>query len=620
METKTKRTLIYFLIEILYTFIMLGFFFWLRTNYSVVNDFEIPLFVIASIILIIIIWLVGPMLNRYITLIYGGLCSLYLVSQRIYFRAFHQYYRFNTAIDLFNEMQGVKSSINEFIVQSDYYPFLILTGITVVFVFLYFFLQRKCFKLVYRIPYKLASLLLIFLVFNQLNVFNVMIEETRHQEDAFQLNKTDFYIYDQIPNINQFVDKFGLITFGYRDAQTLFEHEYYTEQDYQTIHDFLESRKPMKKNMMTGIFEGKNLLVVQAESFNDMVLDSELTPTLYMMKHNGINVSGFNTPALPGSTSDTEFMANTSFWPNSAGHAICYKYPTNTYLTTLPKMFKNLGYNVKAFHNCYGQYYNRTITFPSWGYDKFYDCTELGLEDTASDKEVMNILKWIMVETNEPFMNYWISYSGHQPYNLDAVGVQEKNVVRIKNKYPELEDSYVAFMAKNMEIDQCLNDLFIELKKVNKLDNLVVFFFGDHLVKSLDMEKGADFYTKTGIEFDESKKYTDLFIYNSTLEPMTYEKVSTALDLVPTIANMWNIDIDSSTFLGHDIFDEEYNGMHFSEWDFWYTNTYRYDSIKDEFYPLTDNFDKEQARKEIDYYLTMKDISSKVMRLDYFKK
>lgn len=620
MKTNAKRNLIYFLIEILYTVVMIAFLFWLRNNYSVLNSFEVPLFNSAILILVIMIWFIGPMLNRYAVLIYSGLCSLYLVSQNIYLRAFHQYYRFNTAIDLINEVQGVKSSVLEFITFNDYLPFITLIVITIIFVVLYFLFQRRCFKLIYRIPYKLASLLLIFLIASQMNTFNNMIEETRHQEDAFQLNKTDFYIYDQIPNVNQFVDKFGLITYGYRDAQTLFEHEYYTEQDYQTVHDFLAAREPLKENVMTGIFEGKSLLIVQAESFNDMVLDPELTPTLYKMKHGGISVKGFNTPSLPGSTSDTEFMANTSFWPNSAGHAICYKYPNNTYITTLPKMFKQLGYNVNAFHNCYGQYYNRTITFPNWGYDKFYDCTELGLEDAVSDKEVMEILKWIMVETNEPFMNYWISYSGHQPYNLEAVGVQEKNVARVKEKYPNLDDSYVAFIAKNMEIDQCLGDLFRELDKVGKLDDLVVFFYGDHLVKGLDMENGASYYKETGIQFDESKKYTDLFIYNIEIEPMEYEKVSTVLDLVPTIANMWNIDVDTSTFLGRDIFDEDYRGIHFSEWDYWYTDDYYYDLIGDKFYPKTDDFDENKAREEIEYYLTMKDISSKAMHIDYFRE
>lgn len=598
---------------------MVCFFFWLRANYSIVNDFETPLFNIIILILVMIIWFIGPMLNRYFAFIYSGLCSLYLVSQHVYMRAFHQFYRFNTAIDLIHEVQGVKSSVAEFIQPNDYYPFIILIVITIIFVLAYFLLQRNCFKLLYRIPYKLASLLLVFLVGNQYNNFNIMIEETRHQEDAFQLNKTDFYIYDQIPNVNQFVDKFGLITYGYRDAQTLFEHEYYTEQDYQEVHDFLAARKPMKENKMTGIFEGKNLLIVQAESFNDMVLDEELTPTLYMMKNEGINVKGFNTPALPGSTSDTEFMANTSFWPNSNGHAICYKYPNNTYVTTLPKMFKEIGYSVNVFHNCYGQYYNRTITFPNWGYDKFYDCTELGLEDAVSDREVMDVMKWIMVETNEPFMNYWISYSGHQPYNLGAVGVEDKNVQRIKTKYPNLNDDYVAYIAKNMQIDQCLGDLFNELRKVGKLDDLVVFFFGDHLVKGLDMENGADYYAQTGVEFSELKKNTDLFIYNSEIEPFEFEKVSTVLDFVPTIANLWGIEVDSTTFLGSDIFDNDYHGIHFSEWGFWYTDTYQYDLIEGRFYPLTDDFDEEEARKEIEYYLTMKDISSKVMRIDYFK-
>lgn len=618
-SNKNKRIIIYFLVEIVYTITMIGYFLWVRNDYATSTSFEAPLFNILLITLITIIWFVGPMLNRYLVMVYGGLYSLYFVSQQVYVRAFHQYYRFNTAIDLTHEVQGVKNSIIELLIKTDFYPFIILFIITIVFIALYFLLQRKCFKLIYRIPYKLASLLLIFVIISQYNNYNNEIKDLKSLADGFQSNVSDYYAYDQILNVNQFVEKFGLMAYGYRDAETVFEHEYYTIHDFQDVADFFEDRKPLKENAMTGIFKGKNLLMIQAESFNDFILDPELMPTLYKMKIEGINVKGFNTPALPGSTSDTEFMANTSFWPNSAGHAICYKYPNNNFPTTLPKMFKKEGYTVEAFHNCYGQYYNRTTTFPNFGYDNFYECTRLGLHDCASDKEVMDVMKWILVENTQPYMYYWISYSGHQPYNLDEVGVSEANVQRVKAKYPELDDNYVSYLAKNMEIDQCLGDLFNELKKVNKLDDLVVFFYGDHIVKGLKVGEGAPFYSQTHTKFDASKMNTDLFIYNSATNPMEFKKISTVLDFVPTIANLWDIKIDEKTIFGYDIFDEDYHGLHFSEWGFWYTDTYNYDLVYDKFYPLNDSFNEEEARKEINHYLKMKEISKKAMRLNYFK-
>ena len=47
-------------------------------------------------------------------------------------------------------------------------------------------------------------------------------------------------------------------------------------------------------------------------------------------------------------------------------------------------------------------------------------------------------------------MAYWISYSGHQPYSLDTIGVKEEHVNMAKTIYPELDDEHVAFwVSKN---------------------------------------------------------------------------------------------------------------------------------------------------------------------------
>ena len=202
------------------------------------------------------------------------------------------------------------------------------------------------------------------------------------------MNKTDYYIYETIPNNNQFVSIFGTLPFGLRDGISLFETDILGAEHYVEVEEFLNSRSEQTPNMMTGIFEGKNVIFIQAESFIDAAIDETLTPTLYKMKNEGINIEGFDTPTLVGSTSDTEFMANTSIIPNSEGYAICYKYPFNTYVTTLASIFNDVGYNTVAYHNNYGDYYNRDIVFPNFGYDKFIDCTELGLEDEQADSTV----------------------------------------------------------------------------------------------------------------------------------------------------------------------------------------------------------------------------------------
>lgn len=618
MKTSTKRTVIYCLIEILFTLLIGGYFFYLKNSYSVETIYSKPLFNIVILGLIILIWTIGPMLNRYVVYAYGFLFGIYLISQDIYFRAFGQFYRFNTAISLSSEVIGAKDSALEFVTINDIAPLIYLTVVTVIFIILYFVLQRKCFKLIYRIPYKIAFLLLIIPMMNNWNAYNDLLDEARHQEDSFQLNKTDYYIYDVIPNVNQFVEKFGIIPFGLRDAISLYESDVIGANDYQEISDFLNSKKKHQDNAMTGIFEGKNIIFIQAESFIDAAIDERLTPTLYKMKHEGINVVDFDTPLLVGSTSDTEFMTNTSIIPNSEGYAICYKYPYNTFDTTLAKMFNDIGYNTIAYHNNYSTYYNRNVVFPNFGYNQFVDCTGLGLEDEQFDSTVLEILKWIYVETDKPYLAYWITYSGHQPYSYNSVGVNQSDVDKIKNVYPDLNEEYVAYLAKNMDLDKSLSLFMRELGKVGKLDDVVFVFFGDHIVKGIDFESNY-FYEQTGRENSMSKRYTDLFIYNSVTEPMEYRKVSTVLDILPTIANMWGLDIDYSTVLGNDIFDEDYRGFYFSDYGIIKTNDFTYDYINDNI-SIQGNISQDEALKQANELLKVKEIAGKILKSDYFEE
>ncbi len=616
--TKLFKILRYFAIEIAYTLAVVLYFVLVRDNYGIGSAYDSQLFGIVILGALLIIWFIGAMLNRYFILVYGLIYILYLVTQDIYYRALKMYYRFNTALDLVSEAVGVKDSIFEFVETRDV---IIVAGfiiLNILFILCYFLWQRKSVKFIWRLPLKLAALLLIIPILQRHRTYLNMIDETRYQEDAWMMNKTDYYIYDKIPNTNQFVEKFGLLPFAYRDVTSFFENTVLAADEYAEIDAYLQTRPEISTNDFTGMFAGKNIFLIQAESYNRAILDEELTPTLYKMYSQGIRVQNFNTPALPGSTSDTEFMSNVSLIPNSEGHAVVYAYPDNTYPTTLAKLFSAQGYWTAAYHNNYGSYYNRDLIYPAYGYDEFYDSYKIGVADGASDSDVMNILKWMYVENEKPFLAYWITYSGHQPYTLDTFGVSAENVARIKAKYPELDDSFVSFMAKNMDLDQAMADLFTELEKVGKMDDTVFIFFGDHEVKGLDLWGDSIFYKQTGIVPEDRYRYTDLYIYNTEItEPVVYEKVGTCLDLLPTIANLWGLTYDPKTVLGRDVFDPTYGGLFFSEWEYWRTDHYQYNFLDDVFEEIHD-YDENTAREEMNALAQEKEISKLILKLDYF--
>ena len=80
---------------------------------------------------------------------------------------------------------------------------------------------------------------------------------------------------------------------------------------------------------------------------------------------------------------------------------------------------------------------------------------------------------------------------------------------------------------------------------------------------------------------------------------------------------MWGIEVDYHTILGSDIFDENYHGFYFSDWGIIKTDDFTYDYIYDTL-TLNTDIDENEAKDMADYYLNMKEIAKKLLKLDYF--
>ena len=616
---KIRSIAVYLIIELAYVLFLLVYLNRIETLYSFSTAYESELYGIVVLIALFLWGVFGGVLGKILNFLFCGIYSLYLITQTIYNRAFHQYYRFNTVKDLLGEAIGAKDSAMEFVKTSDVMPLVLLLAVTVLFVVLYFVIQRKQIRLRYRLLFGLLFLTLYFPIKGHHENYQALIQAAKDQDDGFQLNQTDFYIYDLMLNTNEFVDKFGLLPLCYRDGETFLSAEMYGEETRQEVSSYLATLPEHTPNDHTGIFAGKNLIMIQAESYNHICLDEDLTPTLYKMCHEGINVEGFNTPSLPGSTSDTEFMSNVSLIPQSEGHGVCYAFPYNTYPTTLAKLFHDAGYVTQAFHNNYSDYYNRNVIFESFGYDEFLDSTQLGLLSESPDSDVMEHIKWIYAEADYPYFAFWITYSGHQPYSPDSVGVREEYLVRIKEKYPNLDERYAAYLAKNMDLDVALGRFLELLNFTGRLDKTVFVIFGDHLVKGLDLSEEGEVYAQMGREYSEMDSHTDLYIYNNGITPETVSQIGTAIDLLPTIANLWGLEYDAHTVVGRDLFDPSYHGMYFAQWGEWKTKDYTYDPIKDSYQGLTPELDLEQAKAEIASVYKKQEMSMKILKIDYFK-
>lgn len=611
-----NKNIINILYEVLFYLSIFAYMLVIKSIYSTNVPYDLKVFFGFALAIIGICILVGGHANKYVSLVLCAIYTLYLVAQKTYYKGFGSYFRFSTAKELSSEVTGQGAAINELFDMKDLIPFLIFLLLVVAFLII-----RYCFKI--KTKYKwyvhLSSLLCFLLSFVSINSMIKQINST-NTNDNFQIYHTDFYLYDTVSNPKSFVDNLGLLTFEFRDLQSLIDNKKNTELYKEKIDEFFYNKNSIKEsNDYTGLFKDKSLLIIQAESLNSFGINEELTPTLYKMINNSIQITNFDTPLLIGYTSDSEFMANTSFIPEAEGYSVCYQYVNNTYPLTLGNLFKNNGYSTNAFHNNFGEYYNRFTTFNNYGYE-FFDSYGLGIESEASDTLVSEQIGWIDVE-KEKFVSLWISYSGHQPYGLEDVGVNKEDVETIKKLYPNLNDDYVSYLAKTMDFDKAVEQFLNVMEWMGRIDDVVVVIYGDHVAKGLDLSRGTNFDEVFGVNSDDNPSitYTPLFIYANDMEHQVIDKYCTALDILPTLMNLWGIDYNDDYAFGHDILDDDYRGFCFDANGNYWNNDFYFNSTNNAI-TTYNGYSEDSAREIVNDFNKKREVCKEILMIDYFKK
>lgn len=292
-------------------------------------------------------------------------------------------------------------------------------------------------------------------------------------------------------------------------------------------------------------------------------------------------MEGYNSPLLAGSTSDTEFMVNTSLLPSNNGKITFNEYANVSFPHSLAKTFNDLGYFSMASHNNYGIYYNRSVMLPNLGYT-FYDAIGLEAHDNVEDSYVIDHIKWIQYEY-ERYFSFWITYNAHQPYSKDTLNEEMlKYFDLVSERFPDMPEEEKVYYAKNMDLDHGLKQLLIDYKNSERLDDMVIVIYGDHFPKGLfaDRELYRNQCENVGMKFDHCFD-TPLIIWNNQIEPMIVEKASSPLDIAPTIYDLFGIEYNHNLVLGRSIFDPSYDGFNFNEFGVIKTDSYVYDTLQD---------------------------------------
>lgn len=356
-------------------------------------------------------------------------------------------------------------------------------------------------------------------------------------------------------------------------------------EDIKDVHTYFASQEPTAENMYTGLFEGYNLIYITAESFSDVIIDKERTPTLYQMQQEGFQFENFYTPSWYLSTIDGEYVNCLGQIPVEGDWSLQHS-AENALPTALGNQLANQGYICNAYHNHDSYYYDRTITHPKMGYT--FKAVGAGLTFESmypeSDLELMEITADEYIGKT-PFHTYYMTMSGHLPYTYDYNSMAVKNRDVVDGEWSE---NAACYLAANTELEYAVAYLVEKLEKAGQLENTLFVIAPDHYPYGL--KKGAyDELQGKEVETDDFEIYRNgCLIWSVSMKemkeiefPVKVEKYGSNLDLLPTISNLMGLSYDSRLFAGRDMLSEEEGIVLFKDHSF-LTDKVRYNATTGE--------------------------------------
>lgn len=343
------------------------------------------------------------------------------------------------------------------------------------------------------------------------------------------------------------------------------------------IKEYIDNNPGTSKNKYTGMFENKNLIFVVAESFSEIGIDKDRTPTLYKLTNNGFIFDNFYVPYYL-STIGGEFQSLTGLYPNYST-LTKWKSGENSFPYGLATTFKEKGYNTYAYHAHDGYFQNRYKYLKALGFDNFKACN-MGLNINCnmwpeSDIEMIKVTTNDYINSDKPFMTYYMTVSGHLDYTKESNSIVSKNWDLVKNL--DYSDKAKSYLATQIELDRAMESLLKELENKGILEDTVIVLLADHYPYGLSLEEINELSSYKRDELFEIN-HNALIIYNSNMKNINITKVGMPIDVLPTIYNLFDIKYDSRLFAGSDLLSNS-EGMVILDNLSWITDRGRYNSL-----------------------------------------
>ena len=340
----------------------------------------------------------------------------------------------------------------------------------------------------------------------------------------------------------------------------------------QNLFSIVKNQQGSNKNEYTGLFEGKNLVLLTVESMSKEMISEQFFPLMYRMMTKGIVFEDYYVPSWGGSTSTGETAILTGLIPMYNLDTIQMTVENDNSYTMASMLTDQRNYFTAAYHNGNATYYNRLVTHPALGFSKF-DANDsdmayyLNYSIPPSDLEMLQYIGDDIKDT-EPFYVYAMTYSGHGNYSFvwGANQMGWKNHERLAGTAYYDDEILGGYIACSMELELGLQEFVKVLEERGELENTVFVLSSDHYPYFLQepVAWGGEDYTKYlyGYQYSNcfERDHSALIIWSPCLEEMDEQIVvsepTSQIDILPTLLNLFGLEFDSRVYAGRDVLSD----------------------------------------------------------------
>ena len=361
------------------------------------------------------------------------------------------------------------------------------------------------------------------------------------------------------------------------------------EEKYPQIEEFYGyNAEQLADNEFAGMYEGKSVLLIQLESFEQCVLGQringkEITPNLNRLMEKSASSFCFTRiydQVKSGNSSDCDLMINTSILPTTD---IFFYYYSNRTLPSMPALLREKGYNTVCYNgsgpNCvwpYEKVYKSVFGYvtdeqdPSCNFHLLRSENEQDyLYNYVADSYTLNeVLE--QLRRNDPQkkqFTHTVLCSSHMPYTFIFEDLPEEQLVLPQGTGEKRKADYVGGYLNCLHyVDAQLGQFLDTAEREGLLENTVVLIYGDHTGIHKYYPTEAEKLAKENEEYaflDSEEYYTvPLIIYDPSgaTAHRTVDTVGGQVDILPTLLYLLGVPKEEYSFaMGRVLLNTERN-------------------------------------------------------------